>query len=204
MKRFLMTSLLLLLASLSLSAADGHSSRIKWLTNYDEALQLSSKSTKPIILFFTGSDWCSWCIKLENEALGTQEFADVAEDKFIFVKLDFPLNRQSPQDLSTQNKHLQKQFGVNGFPSIVIIDANQKQIGTAGYRQGGGKQYALYLLKLVNDQGVYNQKIENIQQQKLSSSELKQLYERALACGLNCDFEKIINAGVKTDQKVFF
>ncbi len=207
MKRIaILMSLLLFTASVALNAApsDGRSGRIKWLTNYDEATQLASKSSKPIILFFTGSDWCSWCIKLEDEVLNTPEFADAVGDKFYFVKLDFPLNRQLPQDITSQNKRLQKQFMINGFPTLVLLDAQQRQIGTAGYRPGGGKQYAQFLLKLVEDQNAYNQKVDNMDRQKMSSTELKQLYDRCVLLGHDSDIEKIVNAGMKSDQKSFF
>lgn len=205
MKRFvLFFSLLLCSIVMIANAGDNRVSRIKWLTNIDEAIQLSSKTSKPIILFFTGSDWCTWCIKLEDESLNTPEFAEAASDKFIFVKLDFPINRQLSPEITAQNKRLQKQFSVNGFPTLVLIDAKQHQIGTAGYRQGGGKQYASFLFKLVEDNSMYKQKVDNLEKQKVSSLELKQLYDRAYSLWREADAEKIIAAGLKTDQKVFF
>lgn len=206
MKRVaLFLSLLLISAVMSANAADNRSGRIKWLTNVDEAIQLSNKTSKPIVLFFTGSDWCSWCIKLEDESLNTPEFADAVSDKFIFVKLDFPINRQLAPEITAQNKRLQKQYSVNGFPTIVIVDAQQHQLGTTGYRPGGGKQYGLSLLKLVEDNSAYKQKVDTADKQKLSSVELKQLYERAASLGRVSDAEKIVNAGIKTtDQKNFF
>lgn len=184
--------------------ADAADNKIKWLTNFDEAIQLSSKTSKPIILFFTGSDWCTWCIKLEEESLSRPEFAEAAGDKFIFVKLDFPIKRQLSPEITAQNKRLQKQYSVNGFPTIVIIDAKQHQIGTTGYRQGGGKQYAAYLFKLVEDNSAYKQKVDTLEKQKMSSTDLKQLYDRASSLGRWADANKIIEAGIKTDQKVFF
>jgi len=184
--------------------ADGRSGRIKWLTNFDEGTQLASKTSKPLILFFTGSDWCTWCIKLEDEVLSTPEFADAVADKFIFVKLDFPLNRQLPQDVSSKNKRLQKLFGVNGFPTLVLLDPQQNQIGTAGYRPGGGKQYASFLLKLLDDNSAFKQKVDNVDKQKVSSAELKLIYDRAVSLNRECDIDKVVNSSLKADQKVFF
>lgn len=205
MKKFsLFLILLMFTASLSVNAADNRTGRIKWLTNYDEAVQLSSKTSKPIILFFTGSDWCSWCMKLEDEALNTAEFADAAGEKFIFVKLDFPINRPLPADLTQQNKRLQKQFSVNGYPTIVVIDSQQHQIGTSGYRPGGGKQYAQQLIKMVDENSSYKQKVDSIDKQKFSNAELKQLYDRACTLGRASDLEKIVNVGLKSDQQSFF
>lgn len=118
-------------------------SRINWTTNYQDALSQAKATSKPVVLFFTGSDWCSWCKKLESEALNTDEFAQVAGDKFIFVLLDFPSNGQYPQ----QNSQLQSQFGITGFPTLVIVDGNGHKIGQTGYQPGGGRAYAEHLLK---------------------------------------------------------
>lgn len=95
--------------------------------------------------FFTGSDWCSWCKKLESEALNTNEFAQIAGDKFIFVLLDFPSNGQYPK----QNSELQARYGIQGFPTLVILDSNGNKIGSTGYQPGGGRAYAEHLLKFV-------------------------------------------------------
>ena len=180
------------------------SGRINWQTNYDEALRLSKSSSKPVVLFFTGSDWCSWCKKLEQEALHTPEFADAAADKFIFVLLDFPMNTTLPADLTAQNKKLQKQFEIQGFPTLVILDSQQKKIGSAGYRPGGGKAYAQFLLKLVDDHSVYQDKMQGLEKQQISGTELKQLYQQAHETGRSSDADKIIMAGIESDKKHYF
>ncbi|MCE5318679.1 MAG: thioredoxin family protein [Parachlamydia sp.] len=35
--------------------------KIPWMTNYEEAVTKSKSSSKPLLMFFTGSDWCGWC-----------------------------------------------------------------------------------------------------------------------------------------------
>lgn len=187
------------------SSFQAEARQINWLTNYDEAVKVSRANSKPIVLFFTGSDWCTWCIKLDDEALKTAEFADLAGDKFVFVKVDFPLNRVQPADIVAQNKRLQKQFDVAGFPTIIILDPiQQKQIGSTGYRAGGGRQYAMYLLKMVDDHTAYKQKIENLDNNGLSGSDLRQLYERASELRRDSDAAFIATVGVDSDQKHFF
>jgi protein disulfide-isomerase len=178
---------------------------INWLTNYDEAVKIAHTTSKPILLFFTGSDWCSWCMKLEEESLNQADFAETAGDKFVFVKLDFPLNRTQPAEIANQNKKLQKQFNVTGFPSIVILDPQQlKPIGTAGYKPGGGKQYGLYLLKIVDGHASYKQKIDNLDKQPISGIELRQLYEQANELKREGDALYIAMIGMDSDQKHFF
>jgi protein disulfide-isomerase len=117
---------------------------IEWQTDFQQATQVAKEQNKPLVLFFTGTDWCVWCKKLESEALDTREFDADAGNKFVFVKLDFPRNgAQNPQ-----NDELQRRFNVRGFPSVIILDSHGNQMGSTGYKQGGGKAYADHLLKL--------------------------------------------------------
>lgn len=139
----------LLTAANSLDAAG--SPTLNWRTNYEEALNESKQSSKPIVLFFTGSDWCGWCNKLESEVFDTQAFQDLAGDKFIFVKLDYPM--YAPQDprLASQNKQLQKKYNIRSYPTLVVLDRNQQQIGLTGYKAGGGRAYAAHVLEMVKN-----------------------------------------------------
>lgn len=181
------------------------SDHINWLSNYDEAINLSKSTSKPIVLFFTGSDWCGWCSKLEQESLDTPDFAQAVGDKFIFVKLDFPLNRTLAPQLAAQNKQLQKKYNVRGFPTLVILDGHQQtQVGTTGYRPGGGRAYADHLSKIISDFSGYQQKTQQMQKQKYSSAELKKLYETAQMFGYDEDVKQIINAGIVSDDSSFF
>lgn len=177
---------------------------ITWLTRYDEAVRVSKETNKPILMLFTGSDWCTWCIKLEQEALHTPEFAEIAGDKFVFLKLDFPIHKTVPADTLAQNKKLQKDFGVPGFPNIVLLDPQQKLIGTIGYKAGGGKQYALQLLKLIDEHGNYRQKLSTIDSEPISGNELKALYLYAIENKRGDEARTIALQGIASDQKNFF
>jgi protein disulfide-isomerase len=177
---------------------------LDWTTHYDEALAKSKSTSKPIILFFTGSDWCAWCHKLEQEVLNTAEFKELAGDKFIFVTLDFPLNKPSDPKISEQNKRLQKKYDVKGFPTLVLIDSNEQEIGTAGYRPGGAKAYAEHLKQLVQDYQQYKQKISEAERKNLSPSDLKSLYLKASELNHNLERDRLVSWGLATDEKIFF
>jgi thioredoxin-related protein len=77
-----------------------HGQELKWETNLDVAMKISKKTKKPMLLFFTGSDWCGWCIRLQKEVLQTPEFAKWAKKNVVLVELDFP--RKTPQDAAIQ------------------------------------------------------------------------------------------------------
>ncbi|BBI16502.1 thioredoxin family protein [Neochlamydia sp. S13] len=178
---------------------------LQWMTNYEEAENLSRATFKPIILFFTGSDWCNWCSKLEQESLDTPEFAQAVGDKFIFMRLDFPVNSTLPTPLAVQNKQLQKKYNIRSFPTLIILDGQQqKQIGITGYRAGGGKMYAAHLSKIVADYFDYQKKLEAINKQKYSGAELKKLYAVAQNFGYESDINQIIKVGVNSEDSHFF
>ncbi len=126
-----------------LAAAD-----LKWMTNFQEATTLSKESNKPVVILFTGSDWCAWCTKAEKEIFNTPDFQAATLNKFLFVKADFPLNTDLPLDLVIQNEKLKNQYGVKGFPTIVVISPSGEVLGSLGYKEGGGAKFAETLLSL--------------------------------------------------------
>jgi protein disulfide-isomerase len=153
------------------SSSYGAQQSIQWTTNYTEATQISERTGQPILLFFTGSDWCTWCKKLEHEALDTREFAAKAGNRFIFVMLDFPARGASDQQVSQQNNRLKTKYNIKGFPSIVIVDAKGNRIGSTGYREGGGTPYADHLLAMITSYEKHRDALASLSQQDSDSSD---------------------------------
>ena len=128
-------TLLLVLGSMTLQAQE-----LKWETNLEKATQVALKTKKPLLLFFTGSDWCGWCIRLQNEVLKTPEFSTWAKENVVLVEVDFP--RRSPQqpEIQSQNAQLQQLFEVRGYPTVWFVlpsRTNGKisfdKLGSTGY-----------------------------------------------------------------------
>lgn len=97
-----------------------------------------------MLLFFTGSDWCGWCIRLQKEVLKTPEFAAWAKDNVILVELDFPRRTPLTPELQKQNYELQQVFGIQGYPTVWIVNASKQdgktnfvKLGSTGYVAGG-------------------------------------------------------------------
>jgi thioredoxin-related protein len=130
---------------LFIGCSQAQTKEIKWLTSMDEAIVQSQKENKPIMLFFTGSDWCGWCIRLQKEVFFQDAFKTWANETVIAVEVDFPRNKFQTQELKNQNATLQKQFGVQGYPTVWFVKPeatkdgkiNLLQLGTSGYRSGG-------------------------------------------------------------------
>jgi thioredoxin-related protein len=115
-----------------------------WQTDVNQAIAISNKTKKPMLLFFTGSDWCGWCIRLQKEVLLTPEFSKWAKDNVILVELDYPRRTPQTAEIKKQNSELQQIFGIQGFPTIYFANASKKEdkvnfegLGSTGYVAGG-------------------------------------------------------------------
>lgn len=129
---------------------------LQWFTHLDEARQLSDKTKKPIFGFFTGSDWCGWCHKLERDVFSKKSFISWAAKNVVLLELDFPRNKKLPADLMQQNGGLQQAFKVQGYPTIWMFYVNKdtatnrfslKALGSLGYPGGAipGKEDEKFL-----------------------------------------------------------
>ena len=142
MKKVFIT-LLLVVGSFAVQAQE-----LKWETDINKAISASNKTKKPMLLFFTGSDWCGWCIRLQKEVLKTPEFAAWAKKNVVLVELDYPRSKPQTDAIKNQNNGLQQTFGIQGFPTIYFATAKVKGgkpsytgIGSTGYVAGGPKAW---------------------------------------------------------------
>lgn len=109
-----------------------------WETDYKAALEQAAKENKMVLLDFTGSDWCGWCIKLDKETFSKPEFKQFAEKNLVLVELDFPNNKPQSAAVKKQNAALQAQYNVEGFPTLVLLNSKGKEIArNPGYLPGG-------------------------------------------------------------------
>ena len=109
-----------------------------WLTDLPQAQKQAKTDNKIVLMDFTGSDWCGWCIKFRKEVLDSEEFKTYAAKNVVLVELDFPHKKTQADDLKKANKALKAQYKINGFPSLVVLDADGKEIGRqVGYAKGG-------------------------------------------------------------------
>jgi thioredoxin-related protein len=136
----------LLLTFCALASAIG--AEQQWLTSLPQAMAQAQKENKIVLLDFTGSDWCSWCIKFKKEALDTSEFTDYAAKNVVLVEVDFPNKTPQSDDLKKANKALGGQYKVSGYPTFVVLGKDGKEIGRqVGYEEGGAKAFIAKLEK---------------------------------------------------------
>ncbi len=139
MKKILL-SLLFVVASITTQAQEG----LTWHTDLNKATEIARQEQKPLFLFFTGSDWCGWCIRLQNEVFKKPEFVTWAKEKVVLVELDFPRRTQQSDEIKLQNSQMQQMFAIQGYPSIRFVKptikdgkTNFEKIGEASYMAGG-------------------------------------------------------------------
>ena len=110
---------------------------LEWLTDLPTALARAKKENKAVLLDFTGSDWCGWCMKLKKEVFDQFDFAVYANANLVMVEVDFP--RHKPQSLQQikANSALAAKYNIQGYPTIILLNADGQQIGDTGYVPGG-------------------------------------------------------------------
>lgn len=128
---------------------------LTWYTDVMQVQQLSEKTKKPVFAFFTGSDWCGWCHKLQAAVFNKAGFKDWAKKNVILLELDYPRNKQLPEKLAKQNAELQQFFQVQGYPTVwmfyIVKDKtsgkfNISALGSLGYpRAEQGKEAEAFL-----------------------------------------------------------
>jgi protein disulfide-isomerase len=101
---------------------------VPWTEDYKAALDTAKKTNKMVFLHFTGSDWCPPCQALEEKVLTTAAFVDWSKDRFILVDLDYPNAKPQSDALKKQNADLHDQYKIEGFPTVILLDTQGKEI----------------------------------------------------------------------------
>ena len=119
-----------------------------WLTDLPKAHAQAKAENKIVLLDFTGSDWCGWCIKFDKDTLSTPKFAEYAKAHLELVVVDFPNKKPQSDALKAANKALGEKYKVDGYPTFVVLNGDGKEIGRqVGYAPGGPEAFIAKLEK---------------------------------------------------------
>ena len=120
-----------------------------WMTDFVSAQRNAQEGNRPMLLLFTGSDWCGWCIKLHKDVLSKPAFKRFAvSKKLLLVYLDFPRGPQ-PEELKAQNRELARKFNVRGYPTTIVLAPDGRELGRM---PGYAKDYINRLNKILREQ----------------------------------------------------
>ncbi len=141
MKSLLATAVIILSTLSTAHAAE-------WGTDVPKAVAKAKAENKLVILDFTGSDWCGWCIRLKQEVFNTPEFEAYAAKNLVLVEIDFPRKKEMSTELKATNKALAAKYGIKGYPTIFVLEGSGMPVGKLGYMEGGPKAFLAELAKL--------------------------------------------------------
>ncbi|MGC9330243.1 MAG: thioredoxin family protein, partial [Candidatus Hinthialibacter sp.] len=136
---------LVFLSSTAVASEDG------WMVDYEKAVEIATNEKKDILMDFTGSDWCGYCLQLKKNVFSQGEFQDKIPNHFVLLKLDFPkdTSKQTKEEIA-QNQKLNEKYQISGFPTILLTDASGRPYArTVGY---GGESAQEYSDKLIDMQ----------------------------------------------------
>jgi thioredoxin-related protein len=119
-----------------------------WSEDYAQSLTQGKAQKKLVLLDFTGSDWCVWCMKLDKEVFSTPEFKNYAKDHLVLMEVDFPQQKSQESKIKAQNEKLQAKFNIEGYPTVIVLNSDGKPVGKLGYMEGGPKAFIAALEEL--------------------------------------------------------
>jgi thioredoxin-related protein len=124
--------------------------KVSWLTSLDTAKAEAAARKVPILVDFSGSDWCGWCIRLDKEVFSKPAFRDYAKGNLVLLLLDFPRGKAQSDEEKKVNRALAEQFRVEGFPTVLLLSAEGNELARTGYQSGGAEAYVQHLKSLIN------------------------------------------------------
>lgn len=119
----------------------------RWMADFDLAAARAKAEGKDLLVDFTGSDWCTWCIRLDEEVFDHAAFLDPVSKDYVLLKLDFPRGEEAKQQVPNEerNSELATKYGITGFPSILLMKADGTAYAQLGYAAGGPEPYVTSL-----------------------------------------------------------
>ncbi len=150
MKKIVVVLVFAILMLSAMACAKESKSGLKWETNLEKAIKIATAEKKSILVDFTGSDWCIWCHRLDDEIFSQKEFIDWAKKNLVLVKLDFPKDIPQSKETKLYNRNLAKKYKIKGFPTILVLDSKGNLLETTGYLRGGPSNYIKNLERIIN------------------------------------------------------
>ena len=154
MRRGFMKKVLLAGAVAMAAFCESGSAEVKtkplWSENFAKVKAEAAAKKVPVLILFSGSDWCPPCKMLDQSVFHKKEFADfAASGKVVLFHADFPRFKAQPDEVKKQNRQLMQTYNIEGVPTVVLVDASGKEFARTGYRPGGAAKYISHLEELL-------------------------------------------------------
>jgi thiol-disulfide isomerase/thioredoxin len=136
-----------------------------WLIDFEAAKKKATEEKKNLLVNFTGSDWCGYCIQLDKEVFRKEAFLNGVKDKFVLVTIDFPEDQAKVDDKTrAQNEELQEKYRVERYPTILLADSAGRPFAFTGHQEGGAEKYVAHLDGLLAGKASYDKTIKEAQE----------------------------------------
>lgn len=193
-----------LLSFLALAAVPVLAQALPILEDFPKALELSEIYGKPLVLVFTGSNWCEKSKKILKDILPNKEIGEKLKNQFIFVKVDFPDQNVNDRAFREVGVSLKEKYSVTAFPTILLLSQEGEEVSRLIYQGESIEEVHHFLLHTYEN--ARRMQYEYTKASLLSEDVegWERLYHKALHYGTKSLQEKILEKGVAIDQGVFF
>jgi thioredoxin-related protein len=139
----------LLASVVVLAGADSARAESKWETDLKKAQEEAKAAHKLLLVDFTGSDWCGFCVRMNRDVFSKQQFKDYASKNLVLLEIDFPRAKEQPQNVREQNQRLAAEYQIEGFPTFVVLNGEGRKVWRyEGYFPNGPDAFIAELEKL--------------------------------------------------------
>lgn len=103
--------------------------QLNWTPTFDEALEKSKEEKKPVLIYFSGSDWCAPCKVLDDKLFYTEKFKTLSDSDLVLLEVDIPKRKDliAPDKMS-ENLYLQRKYKVKSFPTLIMVNHRGKKL----------------------------------------------------------------------------
>ena len=99
----------------------------------DAAKALAKEKGLPLLLDFTGSDWCGWCKLMDRQVFAQDAWKEWAATSIVLATIDFPSDESLvPEPFRARNRALSDEYGIEGYPTYVLLSAEGEEVGRLG------------------------------------------------------------------------
>lgn len=120
----------------------------EWITDYKKAQQEAKTNNKLLLIDFTGSDWCGYCIQFDRTILSQPQFKEYATKNLVLMEVDFPRRKAQPAETRKQNAELAQHYQIEGFPTVLVLNGDGRTVWRFdGYFSGSPEAFIAELEK---------------------------------------------------------
>ena len=176
----------------------------QWADDYAKAMKMAQATGKPLLIAFTGTGWCPWSTRMDEDILSQPDFSSALREEMLFVRIDFPERDVLPLDKKTQYFGLKRRYGIQELPTLVLVDPSGDEIFKIGYVPLEAREVAAHLKTALVDYKQLKSVVGTASLLEMRGAEIQELYKKADGLSTMPLRQQLLEAGLKSDQDAFF